>query len=362
MKLLPPISDPVFHQQSYSTVNKFFLRFINDERDLPFIYLLIKMSMILPPLALLLYMPFINGWLWWAIVIIFFVATFMFRTPFGLMIHCVSHRQFFKNRNKKLIYYITWFLGPFLGLTPETYFSHHIGMHHVENNMPDDDSSTMFYKRDSLKDFIKYVADFIFTGMAGLIFYLTKNNRKKLARRAFTGEMYFFAICIALCFLNWQATIVVFIFTFFVSRIIMMVGNWTQHSFIDPEHPDDFYRNSITCVNVRYNRIAWNDGYHISHHLKPTLHWTEHPNSFLANLDKYAANKAIVFDGIDFGGVFFNLMRKRYDILASHFVNINGVYKNDDEVIALLKNRTQRFTPGTIPAQHRVLNELQLLS
>ncbi len=344
MKQLSTISDPVFQSKTYNKTNRFFLRFIKDERDLPFIHLLIKVTFTLPILAVLLYMPFIPGWLWWVTAIAYIIFSAILRTPFGLMIHCVTHRQLFKNRFKNLIYYLTWFLGPFLGLTPETYFSHHIGMHHVENNMPDDDSSTMYYKRDSLKSFLKYYLNFFFAGLAGLISYLTKRNRKKLARRAFSGEMYFFIVCIALCFVNWRATLVVFVFTFLVSRLIMMLGNWTQHAFIDQKDPENPYSNSLTCINTRYNRIAWNDGYHISHHLKQTLHWTEHPRFFLATLDNYAENKAIVFDGIDFGGVFYNLMRKRYDVLAKHFVNINTGYKNEDEVIALLKSRTTPFS------------------
>src|ERR1044071_2620664 len=281
MKALQPIGDPVFRPKKYTRADRFILHYIKDERDLPFIYLMLKVSITLLPLAVLIYLPFINGWLWWAIVITFQVTNAIFRAPFGLMMHAISHRQLFKNRYKNLIYYITWFIGPFIGHTPETYFSHHIGMHHPEGNMPDDDSSTMYYQRDSLRSFLKYVAEFIFTGLAGLLSYLNRKNRKKLARKALTGEMVFFAFCIIMCFVNWQATVAVFIFTFFISRVLMMLGNWTQHAFIDPTHPDDPYRNSINCLNIRYNHIAWNDGYHTSHHAKPTLHWTEHPHSFL---------------------------------------------------------------------------------
>ena len=78
------------------------------------------------------------------------------------------------------------------------------------------------------------------------------------------------------------------------------------------------------------------------------MHWTDHPHSFLKNINKYADNKAVVFDGIDLAGIFINLMRKRYDVLASHFVNINNVYKSDEEIIELLRRRTQRFTSGQL--------------
>ncbi len=352
MKLLNTITDPAFHPGQYNQADKFILRYIKDKRDLPFIYLIIKVTALLIPMAVLIYMPFITGWLWWLIVIAFQVTNAVLRAPFGLMMHSISHRQLFKNRYKKSIYYITWFIGPFIGHTPETYFSHHIGMHHPEGNMPDDDSSTMYYQRDSFRSFGKYVAEFIFTGLAGLLSYLNKRNRKKLARKAFTGEMCFYIVCIALCFVNWQATTAVFIFTFFLSRVIMMLGNWTQHAFIDHVTPENPYTNCINCLNIRYNHIAWNDGYHTSHHLKPTLHWTDHPASFVNNINAYAVNKAVIFEGIDYGKIFVYLMRKRYDLLAKNFVNINNTFKSDDEIIALLKERTKRFDVINNKAAH----------
>ncbi len=344
MKLLQAIHDPVFHSKKYNRIDKFFLAFIRDERDLPFIYVVIKVSITLLPLAVLLYMPFIEGWLWWTIAVVFQFFNAKQRAPFGLMMHSICHRRLFKKKYKNFIYYITWFIAPFIGHTPETYFSHHIGMHHAEDNMPDDDSSTMYYKRDNLADFIKYVADFVFTGLAGLLNYLRIKNRKKLARNAFTGEMIFFALCIGLCFVNWQATVAVFIFTFFISRVLMMMGNWIQHAFIDPDHPDNPFKSCITCLNIKYNQIAWNDGYHVSHHIKPTLHWTEHPASFLSDINRYAENRSVVFDGLSFPGVFINLMRKRYDVLAKYIVNINDTYKSDAEIITMLRERTKPFS------------------
>ncbi len=86
-------------------------------------------------------------------------------------------------------------------------------------------------------------------------------------------------MCVGLSFVNFPATLVVFILPFVISRIIMMVGNWAQHAFIDAGDPSNHYKNSITCINTKYNHKCWNDGYHISHHVKPNMHWTEHPCS-----------------------------------------------------------------------------------
>ncbi|WP_090601813.1 hypothetical protein [Parapedobacter koreensis] len=42
----------------------------------------------------------------------------------------------------------------FFGHMADTYYAHHVGMHHAENNLKDDKSSTMSYQRDSLKSFL----------------------------------------------------------------------------------------------------------------------------------------------------------------------------------------------------------------
>ena len=344
MKVLSTLHDPTFTGRDYNRLDRFFLQYIKDERDLPFIYLTLRISLTLIPLSVLLFMPFLTGWAWWAVAALHFCfSTFGVKGPFGLMLHCTSHRQFFKTEYNWMNYYLPWVLAPFFGHTPETYYSHHIGMHHPENNLEDDDSSTMTFQRDSVRSFVAYFGRFFVIGVRNLLTYLRRKNRPKLAVRAMTGELVFAAVCIGLCFVSWPAVIVVFVFPLFVYRLIAMVGNWTQHAFVDGEDPGNAYKNSLTCINVKYNRKCWNDGYHISHHVRPAMHWTEHPTFFMKTIDKYAQNRAIIFDGIDFGQVFFLLMGKKYDVLAKHMVNVNGAFVDDNDAISLLRRRTQRI-------------------
>ena len=352
MKLLGTIHDPVFKGQHYSRVDTFFLKYIKDERDLPFVYLTIRISLVLIPLSLLLFMPFITGALWWVVAAAHVVvSTFIFKGPFGLMLHCTSHRPFFKPDYAWMNNYLPWVLAPFFGHTPETYYSHHIGMHHPENNLEDDESSTMAFKRDSFKSFLAYFGQFFVRGVHDLLTYLRLKNRSKLAKRALIGEITFGVVCTVLLFVNWPATVLVFLLPLVVYRLIAMLGNWTQHAFVDSEDPGNAYKNSITCINVTYNKKCWNDGYHISHHVRPAMHWTEHPTFFLKTIDKYAQNQAIVFDGLDFLQVFYLIMNKRYDTLAKHMVNINNTFASDEEAMALLRRRTERIQVGDSDAR-----------
>lgn len=345
ISLTAQITDPVFvRPERESRADKFFKKLIRDERDLPFVHLTIRITLVLLPLAVLLYLPFVQGWLWGIAAAAYFIFNnFVFKGPFGLMLHCTSHRAFFKKEYGFLNHYLPWVIGPLFGQTPETYYTHHIGMHHPENNMPEDESSTMAFQRDSLRSFGAYLGSFFVAGVYNLAGYLFRKNRKRLMARLVRGELLFIGGCVALCFVNWPATLMVFIVPFVISRIIMMLGNWAQHAFVCAEDPSNPYKNSVTCINTKYNHKCWNDGYHISHHIKPSMHWTDHPRYFKETLHEYIDNDAIVFDGIHFLHVFAYVITKRYDLLARRFVNIGGRYGSDEEVMAFLRGRTRRI-------------------
>lgn len=334
------LTDPVFVEKSnYNFFNRQFLKLIRDERDLPFVHLSLRILLFVIPVSILLFFYF----KWWIAIpfLLFNIATGL--GPFILMLHNTSHRKLFKQEYDPLNKIIPWVLGPFYGETPETYFGHHIMMHHAENNLIDDLSCTMNYQRDSFIDYMKYFLLFFFFGMSDLTYYFKRKNRWKFLRKIVLGEVGFIVMCIVLWQFNWQATLTVFILPFVIARFGMMAGNWAQHAFIDASTPANSYRNSITCINCTYNRTCFNDGYHIGHHLRPNMHWTEMPIEFEKNVEKYAQNEAVIFQGIDFFVIWFLLVSKNYKYLASKFVDIGDRFKTQDEIIAFLKQRVARI-------------------
>jgi len=353
MKALAAITDPMGTPKPQTKLDHFFVSMLRDERDLPFVYLTLKITFTLIPLAVLLYIPGLPGWLWWTAAIAYqFFNNVAFKGPYGLMMHCTSHRAWFKQKYQLMNHYLPWVIGPFFGQSPETYYTHHVGMHHPENNMPEDESCTMPFKRDTLSGFSVYLGTFVSVGIINLCAYFVRKKRNRLLYRSVRGELLFYIFCIALCFVNWPATLVVFILPFLTFRVIAMTGNWAQHAFIDASDPGNAYKNSTTCINTKYNVKCWNDGYHISHHIHPTMHWTEHPAYFKQTLQEYIDNDAVVFDGIHFLHVFIYLIRGRYDLLAKHFVNLGNRYKSDEEIIVMLKSRVEKIdvAPFRTPA------------
>jgi hypothetical protein len=259
---------------------------------------------------------------------------------FTLMLHCTSHRVLFDKRVSWLNHVIPWVLSPFFGQSPDTYFTHHLGMHHPENNLTDDLSSTMRYQRDNLLHWLHYFVSFFFTGLPRLVGYHLKNGNGRLARRTAVGELSFYALVGVTLWLDWRAALVVFMVPMVAVRLMMMQGNWAQHAFVDGSDPSNPYRNSITCINTRYDRRCFNDGYHIYHHVRARHHWSDYPAEFEQNRSVYGAQDAIVFDGIDFFMVWVLLMRGAYDKLASRFIRLPGApERTDEQVIELLKSR-----------------------
>lgn len=304
------------------------------------------------PSALILYQhfTFIHG-IAHAAMQAYYIGTYT------LMMHQHIHQRGILSKRLDLLDGLfPYVLDPLMGHTWNSYYYHHVKHHHVENNGPQDLSSTMAYQRDSIRDFTRYLARFFFLVWLDLPLYFFRTKRPGLAVRAGGWEMltYGFYLTMATVF-SAKATLFVYLMPFLLLRLALMVGNWGQHAFVDPEEPDSDYRSSITLVDVASNRYCFNDGYHTSHHLNPLRHWRQHPISFLEQKQTYAAEGALVFHNIDFLMITLSLLRKDYDRLANCMVPMGEQLVLDHQGrVALLKRLTRRFTDEEIRDKHRL--------
>lgn len=311
---------------------------LRDRRDLPILRLVLTLLLVVVPAAVTLFL--LERVPWWLAVAYLFVILAVFLPPFTLMLHNVTHKSVFRPRFRFLMPVIQWVIGPLFGQSPGTYAAHHVGMHHIEGNLPGDLSSTMRFQRDSLVDFGRYLGRFMVFGLAELLLYFHRKGRTRLFWRTLVGEGSFLLAMGGLLVLNPVAATVVLLIPWLVCRSVMMMGNWAQHAFIDLDAPGNEYRNSITCIDTAYNDRCFNDGYHIGHHLRPTLHWSEMRSSFEAERAAYAAQEAIVFRGIDYFAIWALLMAGRYDVLARRVVQLGEVPMPLADVERLLRART----------------------
>ncbi len=317
-------------------------RTLNDPRDVYVLWQMVKCLGLMAVGIALFFVPV--SYLWYAAPLYYALLFGAFMDRFTLMLHFTSHRPLFASDYKGFNRVIPWVIGPFFGQTPNSYFVHHMGMHHREENLAADLSSTMRFQRNRLDHWVRYWLRFLFFGLPELSLYMLKKKRYKLLARLFVGEGTYLAVVALGLVYRPAPTLVVLVAPMLAIRTLMMMGNWAQHAFICPENPADPYRASITSVNTRYNRRCFNDGYHILHHVNPRCHWTEHPSEFEKALPECAAHDALVFDGLDYFQIWLRLMLGRWGALADRVVQLDGAPRRTrDEVIALLKTRVARF-------------------
>src|SRR5215471_16618815 len=120
-------------------------RLLNDRRDLAFVWLSLQCLALAACGSALFFVPV--PWLRFAGPAYVLLMFALLIDRFTLMLHCTSHRPLFNKHYRFLNNVIPWLVGPFFGQTPGTYFSHHLGMHHREENLGADLSSTMRYRR-----------------------------------------------------------------------------------------------------------------------------------------------------------------------------------------------------------------------
>lgn len=347
----PIITDPKQADVRYNVLERLLLPIMKDERDMIFVRTSAWITLTVWPIVIALFLS--PSWFVGLAAVPYLAFVFIgFGGRYGLMLHATGHRTTYKRGWSWLDGYVPWVLGPLLGHTPTSFAAHHMFMHHVEGNLPADVSSTLAYRRDDFLQFVHYWARFFFLGYVHLTRYLWLRGRTKVLVRFIVGELSWYAMVAAAAYVNWAAALVVFVIPMLLMRWLMMVGNFAQHAFVDVNDPANPFRNSTNLINARYNHKAYNDGYHIVHHIKPSLPWTEMPGYFEEHIEEFAKQGAIVFDGLGNNQrVWWLLMTKDYETLARHLVDFEG--RTMEQRVAFLQSRV-RGTIGERPGLFQI--------
>lgn len=190
--------------------------------------------------------------------ILHMIMQFYYVGTYTLMMHQHIHQRGILSKKfavfDKMFPYIT---DPLMGHTWNTYYYHHVKHHHVEGNGPGDLSSTIRYQRDSVVDFMRYVGRFYFLIWLDLPLYFIRTRRPKSAFLTAGWELstYVFYFTMAKLF-GFRPTFFVYVAPLLLMRLGLMVGNWGQHAFVDPDEPDSDFRSSITLIDVPVSGAA----------------------------------------------------------------------------------------------------------
>jgi fatty acid desaturase len=255
--------------------------------------------------------------------------------------HMEAHRPqgyFCEKYDKFFGRYVEFFLGYFYGDLPELGRTVHVRLHHKENGGPDDNASTNAYDRTRPLHFFWYLSDNIWTalGFAPYAYFKARGDEKNRSRM-FWGITRYFIYSGAVFLYDWRIGIVYVLVPLLSMNFIMAITSWVQHAFCDPEHPDDYFACTVTI----FDEVNFmNEGYHLCHHHRSSLHWTELPAHQEGLRDKMKESGSLVFRDLDFMELFIELtLLRRMDVLADKLVPWEPM--EHEQRLALLAKRTK---------------------
>jgi fatty acid desaturase len=315
---------------------------LRDSRDTPALRLMVSLTLTLLPIfvcQLILGRPRL------LLVIAFYLSLCGLKFHRSVRMfsakHLEAHRPhgYFSEKYDKIFgRYVEFFLGYFYGDLPELGRTVHVRLHHRENGGYDDNASTMGYDRTSPLHFLWYLSDNIWTTL-GLTpyFYFKARGDEKNRRRVFWGMTRYCIYFAAVFVYDWRIGLLYVLVPLLSMNFIMAITSWVQHAFCDPENPEDYFAHTVTIVDeVNF----MNEGYHLCHHHRSGLHWTEMPGHLERISDRMKESGSLVFRDLDFMRLFVELtLLRRMDVLAEKLVPWEPM--DHEQRLALLAKRTK---------------------
>lgn len=149
-----------------------------------------------------------------------------------------------------------YILGPIMGQTWNSFYYHH-KHHHIEENGPNDLSSTLYYQRDSGLDLAVYLGRFVCLTWLELPLYYVRKGMLVFGLKFFAWEISSYAFIALMARVNFAAAMTGLVLPLIQWRIAVMANNWGQHAFIDEDEPDSNLRCSITMIDVVVCGSVW---------------------------------------------------------------------------------------------------------
>jgi fatty acid desaturase len=322
---------------------------LRDSRDLPALRLMVSLSLTALPIFIV---QLVLGKPRLLLALAFYLSLYglkfeRFVRMFSAK-HLEAHRRqgYFSDKYDKVFgRYVEFFLGYLYGNVPELDRTVHVGLHHRENGGPDDTVTSSRYDRTNLLHFLWYLSDNIWTalGFAPYAYFKEKGDEKN-RRRMLWGMARFYIFFAAVFIYDWRIGILYVLVPFLCMNFIMALTAWVQHAFCDPEHPEDYFANTVTVLD---ELNFMNEGYHLCHHHRSGLHWTEMPVHMDQIRDKMRDSGSLVFRDLDVMQLFLELtVLRRMKVLAEKLVPWQPM--THEEKLALLAKRTKPASPVVV--------------
>src|SRR5580698_1795289 len=255
--------------------------------------------------------------------------------------HLEAHRSqgYFSEKYDKFFgRYVEFFLGYLYGNVPELDRTVHVRLHHRENGGFDDTADSRSYDRTSRLDFFWYLSDNIWTvlGIAPYAYFKARGDEEN-RRRLLWGMARYYAYFGAVAIYDWRIGIMFVLVPLLCMNFLSAIIAWVQHAFYDEERPEDYFANTVTV----YDEVNFmNEGYHLCHHHRSGLHWTEMPAHLERISGKMRESGSVIFRALDFMELFLELtVLRRMNVLAEKLVPWEPM--DHEQRLALLEKRTK---------------------
>lgn len=315
---------------------------LRDPRDAPALRLMISLTVTALPIfviQLILRKP--SLWLALAFCLSLYGVKFQRFVRLFSAKHLEAHRRqgYFSDKYDRIFgRYFEFFLGFLYGNVPELDRTVHVRLHHKENGGFDDTVQARAYDRTSRTDFFRYLANNVWTVLATAPYaYFREKGDEENRRRLLRGMACYYIYFAAIFLYDWRIGCLYVVLPLLCMNFITAATAWVQHAFYDEEHPEDYFAHTVTVLD---DINFMNEGYHLCHHHRSGMHWTEMPDHFERLREKMRDSGSLVFRDLDFLDLFMEMtLLRRMDVLAEKLVPWKPLAR--EERLALLASRTK---------------------
>ena len=198
-------------------------------------------------------------------------------TNFQCAAHNFVHNPFFRSEGLNRIFGVLNTLA--LGVPQHLYRIQHLNHHRYNNDMKDrktgdtkDLSSTYRYSRlcDRPESLVTY--SFLGPFRSDYALHYESAKKQKLDGQILLETKVLLVFAAWLLIVNPEGVFFLYLPVWYLGKVLAYAENYLEHY---RAIPGNRLTDSVSCYNLVFNLIWFNEGYHQEHHFRPQVHWTK---------------------------------------------------------------------------------------